>query len=747
VRARDPGRGPGSPRSAWRTSIRPIFAAALFLLLPGCLRQPHPLSIDYTIYYLEPPASPVSTNVLLVADNQFHYLYSGGTRLRNATFDLLVQTAIRPAQLDLYSADVVRWVIGHFGADRPVIHLGDAADLSCTSELETFFDIMSNAKKGWVMAPGNHDGYYYGNAHLTIQPIRRNLLLTRGDWEHGCRRGGEPLTRPMFIRGYLDAVSRQSGAGFVALRRYLAEHSSGAARGIPSSGDWRYTGGEPSLLQAATWHIDEARPWRSWIIQEVSLSSPGAETPITAILLDTNSYDRMPVMVPNLAGLERLEGFFNPPQNAGLTGSFTSGEVRAVQRLLELPRTPRHRFVFMGHHPRAVLERAARRSLDAWRKKYALTYISAHTHYGRYYVWGADGHTWLELNVGSVIDWPAEFRGLQFVAPEGEDRIVMNTPLYRLETLWRQQTDDAPRCRPEWEAKPSDPDFYLAYMDYSLVNQRAGMAWRMKLLRRSLRIFSGRLSPELSPAESNRRLLSVLFSATERLLRTAPTRESRYWPPCCNSDAGLIREIHEVAKPYVAIDRKLEFLLELRQFDQVRVPLDPRVRRDFRLCQAIFASKYEYHFARQPQVSDEVVAFPKDGMKEAEATAAPDGADAGTRTDGTGTGQAGTGQAGSGQAGTGQAGTGQTGTGQAGTGQTGTGQAGTGQAGTGQAGTGQAGTAQAGTGQTGTGQAGTGQAGTGQAGTGQAGTGQAGTTGAGNAGAGTDPLPAGPGLR
>ena len=95
---------------------------------------------------------------LLVADCQFHNLYSRALPERNLAIKALVGTAIRPPQLDLFSRDVLSWILAQGAPEAEVVlHLGDAVDLACTGEFETFVEVMDGGKRPWFMAPGNHD--------------------------------------------------------------------------------------------------------------------------------------------------------------------------------------------------------------------------------------------------------------------------------------------------------------------------------------------------------------------------------------------------------------------------------------------------------------------------------------------------------------------------------------------------------------------------------------------------------------
>ena len=68
---------------------------------------------------------------LLCADCQFHNLYSTALPERNLSAEALAATAIRPPQLDLFSGEVLKWILETDGPKSDVIlHLGDAANLA-----------------------------------------------------------------------------------------------------------------------------------------------------------------------------------------------------------------------------------------------------------------------------------------------------------------------------------------------------------------------------------------------------------------------------------------------------------------------------------------------------------------------------------------------------------------------------------------------------------------------------------------
>ncbi|MCP4623339.1 MAG: metallophosphoesterase [bacterium] len=142
------------------------FFFCLLVLLPtaGCRRKLS-LSERYEILSEKPNGFSLTKNIMPVADNQLNYLYGDPIWLRSGLTDKFVKVAIRPVQQDLFGQDILRRALDRYGSRLPVIHLGDAANMACSGEFEAFLEIMSADTKAWVMAPGNHDAYLFGNTH------------------------------------------------------------------------------------------------------------------------------------------------------------------------------------------------------------------------------------------------------------------------------------------------------------------------------------------------------------------------------------------------------------------------------------------------------------------------------------------------------------------------------------------------------------------------------------------------------
>jgi len=254
--------------------VRTVPLLGTLFLLAACAGPPQSLPPEWEILEGDPGGLSVSQPALLIADNQLHNLYADPVELRRTgAANRLVPSAIRPAQLDLYGPSFLEHVVEKQGDDMPVLHLGDACDLSCSGEFARFVAIMRGSRHGWMMAPGNHDGYLFGNEQAD----------TGGRlWQAACRNSGVAMNKALFVRLYLAALMIQADPGCraVAARLRLEDRlppDEGRAlpldalerllgdlgRAVPSEGRWPEAG-EPrpirSLLRRIRWKIEEDAP-------------------------------------------------------------------------------------------------------------------------------------------------------------------------------------------------------------------------------------------------------------------------------------------------------------------------------------------------------------------------------------------------------------------------------------------------------------------------------------------------------
>ena len=543
-----------------RALVKIAFALALPLVV-ACARPPS-LPSSWGIPAQETNGTALSLQVVLVADNQLHHLYGDPVWLRSGFTDQLVPVAIRPVQLDVYAPSILRWIVTTYADKRPLIHLGDALDIACTVEFDAFKKIMDQAGRGWVMAPGNHDGYYFGNGHFAWNEWTRACVTADGH--------GRPMTKDRFIEAYLKALSDQSGgpAGF----GFTSPESL-------DLGGWESASTDAAFLKSVAWRIDRDHPWRSYLVQRLNLTLPAtpaqreeARPQVMVILLDTTQYAFRPRLVP-----------FFWVQNSGLTGELLDDQMQIVEDWLANPE-PGQVTILMGHHPYHALTTRAQRALDRWQRDGVIQlYVSAHTHSAQYYVRHASDRNWLEMNLGSATDWSPEFRTLSVSTAEGyHGQVAFRMTRRPVHQLWEAAQN--PGCDPAWEVNSQREDFYISYT---------------KLL-----------TPD--PFKTQAALMNTLLKSYEWLLKfVRSSLRNRVWPDGTGRDDAVLRVIQEALPDSVALDQKRAVLHELHRFEVGRQVEDEKLEEQFRLCQAMWASKYDLLGARAPNVDDAYVLVPR----------------------------------------------------------------------------------------------------------------------------------------
>jgi len=406
--------------------------------------------------------------VLLVADNQLNNLATAPAFIRSSVADRFKGVSIRPPMLDLFARDVFCWAVRELGADRFVLHLGDALNISCTSEWRLFVEMMRDvaSNPGWVMVPGNHDAYYYGNTGGGHKWLSRLASMAEADvptlWDRACsdeypprRRPGLRFTKNRMIDSYVAELKRRANrdawlGGSKALDRCLGK--------IAARRTCEYLAEDPTrILRRVLIHkFPEAEQHQSFVLQELELDI-NAEPPVRAILLDTVDYPANPAMIGGaidrlaetacgvmglLPGVPGTESIWSKPYaalchlaqqvesfNPGLTGNLSAAQIEAADRwLAELP--AEGRYILVGHHPAKHLLPPSL----AWLETRArddprfVMYVSAHSHDGKIVRHEKEGGArFIEVNVGSTTDWPAEVREL-VLPPDRETAWALSGP-------------------------------------------------------------------------------------------------------------------------------------------------------------------------------------------------------------------------------------------------------------------------------------------------------------------------------
>jgi hypothetical protein len=204
----------------WPQFVDRLLMAAAFgamVLLPlRALKPGHRASLENrthrTLHWRSCAADAAQSgfSLFIVSDNQFHALDGKRSGFHMDMVDAEVPVSVRPVELDLLSAVTFRAfadVYQGLRKTRPGLkwaHLGDSADLGCTSEIDRFLKLAPRFGLGELAAaiPGNHDGAFLGN------------LAWHPDWDDACPGGrsspGSARTRIATLMPQRDgrAVSR-----------------------------------------------------------------------------------------------------------------------------------------------------------------------------------------------------------------------------------------------------------------------------------------------------------------------------------------------------------------------------------------------------------------------------------------------------------------------------------------------------------------------------------------------------------
>ena len=111
--------------------------------------------------------------LLIIADNQEHLLTGVPLRANSSRTDRIITSVARRSPLANVGGRLLFREAIKFGREQGaelVLHLGDAADISCPDEISSVFQALEDeAKDIWIWTPGNHDGIQVGN-YVLNQP-------------------------------------------------------------------------------------------------------------------------------------------------------------------------------------------------------------------------------------------------------------------------------------------------------------------------------------------------------------------------------------------------------------------------------------------------------------------------------------------------------------------------------------------------------------------------------------------------
>lgn len=427
-------------------------------------------------------------DVIFMADTQTQNLLAPPHFFRNLFIDNLIEVSVRPPELDLFSPDFVKWTLSEYGEGKKVIFLGDALNIACKNEWTKFRSSMEQFKthSGWVMAPGNHDSFFYGNT----EGSRSNEKgVSKTWWAKSCLEGlNQPIPERIkdvvmakddLVKTYLGVLfdqNKENPTDFPISQKEIHCLTHKDLNKLSYEKDvvikdcqWS-SPNEESFLQKVFYSTPESDDirysYKSLIVQEVNLGEN-----LKGILMDTSDYEGAPTLLIGALnnGKERK---LSKSLNAGIKGSFQKRQIEVVEKWISGKNNTF--FLLMGHHPLDALSEKSIKLLTELKKNHPnMAYISAHTHSGYLNQKGIMP----EVNIGSMTDWNPGFVTLGPQIKDGTLNLEVKRTHFDEELLNCNQADN-----------------YGGYADYKKVkhgNSTRMFDYTMDLITSSLGKFYG----------------------------------------------------------------------------------------------------------------------------------------------------------------------------------------------------------------------------------------------------------------
>jgi Calcineurin-like phosphoesterase len=420
-----------------RLHTAPSRSLAIWLALlgsPGCssyeFKPDAVLVVDEAAETWVPTDDTSPADVLLISDTHAsnpmapHALLSDG----DLADTYVTRVAVRPPQMDQWGSRIVDWVLEQPRHAQTIIHLGDVANIGCLGEFARFSASLQRRRaagdlRRWYIAPGNHDSLVLGNWGYSASPTDMDTK-----WSTEC--AGTAISGVMDKHGFLAA--------------YLA------AQVWTEVVTPRDPGDDYTCSDVVT-HDDQAmaricrRPtayqYDSFMIQAIAINPD-----VTILLLDTTQFRQHPRLT----------------YPGGKTGGIGTRQLDEARRWLA--KLGGKRVILAGHHPISFLDDASQEELALLIHDVPIVaYLSAHTHDAAnvrlHPTAAADDQHFLEINVGSLIDWPMEYGYLRVrPVPQTADSTELTLTVAALSKQLEAE------CRVRWgetRVRTGEPDYYV----------------------------------------------------------------------------------------------------------------------------------------------------------------------------------------------------------------------------------------------------------------------------------------------
>jgi len=176
------------------------------------------------------------------------------------------------------------------------------------------------------------------------------------------------------------------------------------------------------LIQYVTWNISN-KFYKSYLLQKLKLPSKRIDQNVFLIILDNNQYSKEFSFGSSL--FSRLLG---KTLEAGSFGNILLDQYKEVQSIIQSSNT-NDMFILGGHHNFEQLSNPTIQYLKSLFEQSNVInlYISSHTHTGGWNLYNIDGLKIYELNIGSLNDWPIQYRMLK-VGEAPENIVIESIP-------------------------------------------------------------------------------------------------------------------------------------------------------------------------------------------------------------------------------------------------------------------------------------------------------------------------------
>ena len=373
--------------------------------------------------------------VILIGDNQFNNIYTNPTIWRNYYADKLTKVSIRPPQLDIFSPELFNWTLNeHNIKNRYFVHLGDGLNIACLNEWGRFqkslLDNVDNHR--FVMAPGNHDFFWYGVTAGQGRTIKRDWAIACDNSypiENADANESKRFTKGKFINHYLAYIPIN-----------YPKDTTGEYRDNRKNAFV-----ERIFVQRFPTENDE---YSSFLLQSINIPTKSSKK-LKGLVIDTANYEGRPL---NFLGYFSIGGHKNPGEMAEI-GKKQKSMIESWSREYS---KRKEEFIIFGHHPLKEFDEKQRAWLMSLIDKnpYALGYISAHTHLG--YV---EDRAITEVNVGSITDYPNEIRTLE------NSKSKVSSILYPIEV---EQLKQCQWYNDRYDYTNATYDNYTSYKDVNI---------------------------------------------------------------------------------------------------------------------------------------------------------------------------------------------------------------------------------------------------------------------------------------